>query len=84
MAVEMIKVGEETGALEEMLKNIADFYDEEIDTNLNTMLSIVEPFMLVIMGLVIATILARNVLPAVSQLSRQSMSKEGSHGRNSH
>lgn len=69
MAIEMIKVGEETGALEDMLKNIADFYDEEIDTNLSTILSIVEPLMLVIMGLVIATILLAMYYPLFTAIT---------------
>ncbi len=66
MAVEMVKVGEETGALEEMLKNISDFYDEEIDTNLTGILTIVEPVMLMIMGLIIATILLAMYYPLFS------------------
>ncbi len=66
MAVEMVKVGEETGALEEMLKNISDFYDDEIDTNLTSILAIVEPVMLMIMGLIIATILLAMYYPLFS------------------
>lgn len=69
MSVEMVKVGEETGALEEMLKNIADFYDEEIDTSLNNVLSIVEPVMLVIMGLIIATILLSMYYPLFNAIT---------------
>ncbi|PWT93739.1 MAG: hypothetical protein C5B54_01420 [Acidobacteria bacterium] len=63
MAVEMVKVGEETGSLEEMLKNISDFYDEEIETNLTNVLSIVEPAMLIIMGFVIASVLLAMYYP---------------------
>ena len=66
MAIEMVKVGEETGALEEMLKNISDFYDEEIDTGVTSVLAIVEPVMLVIMGLIIATILLAMYYPLFS------------------
>jgi type IV pilus assembly protein PilC len=66
MAVEMVKVGEETGALEEMLKNISDFYDEEINTGVTSVLAIVEPVMLVIMGLIIATILLAMYYPLFS------------------
>ena len=39
MSIEMVKVGEETGSLEEMLKNISDFYDEEIETSITNLLS---------------------------------------------
>jgi type IV pilus assembly protein PilC len=63
MSIEMVKVGEETGALEEMLKNISDFYDEEIDTNLTNVLAIVEPVLLIFMGLLIATILLAMYYP---------------------
>jgi type IV pilus assembly protein PilC len=63
MSVEMVKVGEETGALEEMLKNISDFYDEEIDTNLTNVLAVVEPLLLIFMGLLIASILLAMYYP---------------------
>lgn len=63
MSVEMVKVGEETGSLEEMLKNISDFYDEEIDTSITNLLSIVEPVMLIAMGIVIAAILLAMYYP---------------------
>jgi type IV pilus assembly protein PilC len=63
MSVEMVKVGEETGALEEMLKNISDFYDDEIDTNLTNILAIVEPVLLIFMGIIIASILLAMYYP---------------------
>lgn len=69
MATEMVKVGEETGSLEEMLKNIADFYDEEIDTSVTNVLSIVEPVMLIVMGLVIATILLAMYYPLFTAIT---------------
>jgi type IV pilus assembly protein PilC len=68
MAVEMVKVGEETGALEEMLRNISDFYDEEIDTNLTNILAVVEPVMLMVMGLVVAAILLAMYYPMFSAI----------------
>ncbi len=68
MAIEMVKVGEETGALEEMLRNISDFYDEEIDTNLTNILAVVEPVMLMVMGLVVATILLAMYYPMFSAI----------------
>ena len=63
MSVEMVKVGEETGSLEEMLKNISDFYDEEIETSITDLLSIIEPVMLIVMGIVIASILLAMYYP---------------------
>jgi type IV pilus assembly protein PilC len=66
MSVEMVKVGEETGSLEEMLKNISDFYDEEIETSITNLLSIIEPVMLIVMGIVIASILLAMYYPLFS------------------
>jgi len=63
MALEMIQVGEATGSLVEMLNNIADFYDEEIDYRLGRMLSLLEPALLVAMGLVVAGILISMYFP---------------------
>ncbi|HET6372863.1 MAG TPA: type II secretion system F family protein [Candidatus Polarisedimenticolia bacterium] len=65
MAVEMIKVGESTGALEEMLGNVASFYDDEIETDLTTLVSLMEPAMLVFMGLVVATMILAIYLPLI-------------------
>ena len=54
VAIKMVEVGESTGALQEMLTSLADFYDEEIETGLARFVTIIEPALLVIMGLVIA------------------------------
>jgi len=69
MAVEMIKVGESTGALEEMLGNVAGFYEEEIDTDLTTIVSLMEPAMLVFMGIVVATMILAIYLPLLKSSS---------------
>jgi type IV pilus assembly protein PilC len=63
VAIKMVEVGESTGALQEMLNSLADFYDEEIDTNLGRFITIVEPALLVIMGIVIAGLLLSLYLP---------------------
>jgi type IV pilus assembly protein PilC len=63
VAIKMIEVGESTGALQEMLNSLADFYDEEIDTNLGRFVTIIEPALLVIMGIVIAGLLLSLYLP---------------------
>jgi type IV pilus assembly protein PilC len=63
LAVEMIKVGESTGALTEMLANVSEFYDEEIEARLSRVVAAVEPIILVFMGLVIATLLYAFYLP---------------------
>jgi type IV pilus assembly protein PilC len=59
----MIKVGESTGALTEMLTNVSEFYDEEIEARLGRMVAAIEPLILVFMGLVIAVLLYAFYLP---------------------
>src|SRR4029450_8385180 len=54
LAVEMVKVGEQTGALADMLSAVADFFDEEVDTQLATVMALVEPVMLALMAFVVA------------------------------
>ncbi len=63
VAIKMVEVGESTGALQEMLNSLSDFYDEEIETNLGRFVTLVEPILLVIMGLVIAGLLLALYLP---------------------
>lgn len=69
MTVEMIRVGEETGSLESMLINVSDFYDDEIESDLSTLVSMMEPLLLVFMGAVIATILLSIYLPLFKSFS---------------
>ena len=69
LAVEMIKVGEATGALEEMLTNVAEFYDESIDAALQKLITLIEPVILIVMGGIIATILLSIYLPMFTMLS---------------
>jgi type IV pilus assembly protein PilC len=59
----MISVGEKTGGLDEMLQKIADFYDEEVDTAVAALTSIIEPVIIVFMGVVIGGILIAMYLP---------------------
>ena len=63
VAIKMVEVGESTGALQEMLNSLADFYDEEIETNLGRFVTMVEPALLVVMGLVIAGLLLALYMP---------------------
>ena len=69
LAVEMIKVGEATGALEEMLTNVSEFYDEAIEAQLQKLITLIEPIILIVMGSVIATILLSIYLPMFTILS---------------
>ena len=68
VAVKMAEVGESTGALQEMLNSLADFYDEEIETDLGRFVTLVEPVLLIVMGLVIASLLLSLYMPLI-QLS---------------
>lgn len=63
VAIEMVEVGESTGALAEMLNSIADFYDEENDTSLTRFSNLVQPVLLVVMGVVIAALLLSLYMP---------------------
>jgi type IV pilus assembly protein PilC len=63
VAVKMAEVGEATGALQEMLNSLADFYDEEIETDLGRFVTLVEPALLVVMGIVIASLLLALYMP---------------------
>jgi type IV pilus assembly protein PilC len=63
MVVQMIGVGEETGALDEMLEKIANFYDDEVDTAVESLTSIIEPVMIVVMGVIVGGMLISMYLP---------------------
>jgi type IV pilus assembly protein PilC len=63
VAVKMAEVGEATGALQEMLNSLADFYDEEIETDLSRFVTLIEPALLVVMGIVIAGLLLALYMP---------------------
>ncbi len=63
VAVEMVEVGESTGALADMLNSIADFYDEENETSLQRFSTLIQPVLLVFMGLVIAGLLLSLYMP---------------------
>ncbi len=63
MVVQMIAVGEETGAMETMLSKIADFYDDEVDTAVDALTSMLEPLMMVVLGGSVGGILIAMYLP---------------------
>jgi type IV pilus assembly protein PilC len=63
MVVHMISVGESTGALDQMLSKIADFYDDEVDTAVGALMSLLEPVMIVILGVIIGGLVVAMYLP---------------------
>jgi type IV pilus assembly protein PilC len=72
IAVEMTRVGESTGSLETMLANSADFYDEEIETQLSTVIALLEPLMLIGMGIVVGGMLLAIYLPLLQSYAQSS------------
>jgi type IV pilus assembly protein PilC len=63
MVISMIAVGEQTGGLDEMLTKIADFYDEEVDAAVSGLLSLLEPIMIVFLGIVVGGMVVSMYLP---------------------
>jgi type IV pilus assembly protein PilC len=68
MVINMIDVGEETGDLDTMLAKIADIYDEEVDVMVESMISLLEPIMIVILGFIVGTIVIAMFLPMIKLL----------------
>ncbi len=66
LAIEMIEVGESTGALPGMLNSVAEFFEEDVQTNLTAAMSLIEPAILIAMGIVVVTILIALYYPIVS------------------
>jgi type IV pilus assembly protein PilC len=63
MVVQMISVGEATGALDTMLSKIADFYDDEVDAAVDALTAMLEPFMMVFLGITIGGLVVSMYLP---------------------
>jgi len=68
MVVNMIDVGEETGDLDTMLNKIADVYDEEVDVLVESLISLLEPIMIVILGFIVGTIVIAMFMPLLELL----------------
>jgi type IV pilus assembly protein PilC len=63
MVVQMVAVGESTGALDAMLTKIADYYDDEVDAAVESLTSMIEPFMMVFLGVTIGGLVVSMYLP---------------------
>jgi len=70
MVVQMIHVGEQTGALDTMLSKIADFYEDEVDTAVQGLVKLLEPIMIVFLGVIIGTIVTAMYLPLYQLLGQ--------------
>ena len=69
MVSQMVKIGEETGELEKMLGKIADFYEDEVDAAIQTLTSIIEPLMMILVGMMVGVIVISMYLPMFKMLS---------------
>jgi type IV pilus assembly protein PilC len=69
MVIQMISVGESTGALDSMLSKIADFYEEEVDIAVANLTSLLEPFLMVFLGVVIGGVVIAMYLPIFQMAS---------------
>jgi len=70
MVCQMIGVGEQTGAMDTMLSKIADFYEDEVDAAVDGMMKLIEPIMILFLGVVIGTIVVAMYLPMFSLISK--------------
>ena len=66
LSVEMVEVGESTGALPQMLNSVAEFFEEDVQTSLAAIMSLIEPIMLIVMGVVVVFILIALYAPIFS------------------
>ena len=66
LAIEMVEVGESTGALPQMLNSVAEFFEEDVQTSLTAAMSLIEPLILIVMGVVVVGILIALYLPIFS------------------
>jgi type IV pilus assembly protein PilC len=66
LSIEMIEVGESTGALPQMLNSVAEFFEEDVQTSLAAIMSLVEPIILIVMGVVVVIVLIALYLPIFS------------------
>jgi type IV pilus assembly protein PilC len=76
LTLEMVKVGEQTGALSEMLDAVAEFYDEDLDSRMATLMALVEPLMLMLMAVIVAVMVLALYLPlfeAIAAMQQRGM-----------
>ena len=69
MVAQMVKIGEETGELEKMLSKVADFYEDEVDASIQALTSIIEPMMMVGVGMMVGVIIISMYLPMFKLLT---------------
>ncbi len=70
LSIDMIKVGEATGSLDEMLNSVSDYFDQRVETKVQRLLTLVEPIMLIVMGILVALLLISIYLPMFGALGQ--------------
>ena len=70
MVVQMIGVGEQTGAMDAMLSKIADFYDEEVDNAVKDLLTLMEPMLMAFLGVVVGGVVISLYMPLFSMIGK--------------
>ncbi len=68
MVSQMVKIGEETGELEKMLGKVADFYEDEVDAAVAALTAIIEPIMMIGVGMIVGVIIVAMYLPMFKML----------------
>ena len=66
LSIDMVEVGESTGALPQMLNSVAEFYEEDVGTRLQAALALIEPAIMIFMGIFVAFVLVSLYLPIFS------------------
>jgi type IV pilus assembly protein PilC len=80
MVISMVDVGEQTGALPEMLLKIAENYDEEVDNAVSAMTSLLEPIMIIFLAVIVGSIVIAMFMPLIEMMNRMGGSGEGGKG----
>jgi type IV pilus assembly protein PilC len=70
MVAHMVAVGEETGQVDEVLSKVADWYDMELDERIKAITSIIEPVMIVVVGLVVGLVVASVFIPIIQAMQQ--------------
>ena len=65
----MVKIGEETGELDDMLGKVADFYEDEVDSSIQSLTSIIEPVLMIGVGVMVGTIVIAMYMPMFKMLT---------------
>ena len=69
MMLSMVSIGEESGALDDILNRTADFYDEEVESSIEQMMAMIEPIMIVVMAIVIGFIVVAMMMPILTMIN---------------